>query len=455
MTVNLSSTEGLIIRKLFPLASLPSAPLNALCANMVVQEIQDDFLFKKGDIDNELVYLISGTVSLQAQGLVIDTIDAKDECARFALAHQIPRKIDALAKGTVRYLRLDADVINNPPPLLYREDDSYLVVEESEDDTQDWITSLLKLPLFQGLAPANLQKILISLNDVQFKKGTTILEQGNIDDYYYLIKSGTCLLTHKPTPDAKDIKLAQIGKGNTLGEDALIFDSPRTETVTALTDVELLRLDKQKFISFIKEPSLKYVDFLQMQAILITGATTLDIRPQNEYRERHLNGSINIPFFSLKTRFKTLPLSNPVIIIGNNDKASEAAAFLLIKHKYEVLILQGSINEISVSSDNESIFFNSTNNLSSAPQESNWQEQVMYPEYDAESASVQSNHDLDTQLAALTSENRRLKEENTELHQKYNQIKADKDNTEKQCRILSKQVEKLTQVLNKFKVSKT
>lgn len=445
MSVDPSSTEGLIIRKLVPLASLPSKPLKALCADMVIEEIHDDFLFKKGDTDDRLVYLVSGTVILQAQGLVVDSIDANHDSAHFALAHQIPRKIDALAKGVVRFLRLNANVINNPAPLIYQEDDGYIVAEEDASDTDDWMDSLVKLPILQHLTPANLQKILISLEFVDVNKGATILKQGNHDEYYYLIKSGTCLVTHKPSVDAKEIKLAQLSKGNTLGEDALIFESPRTETITALSDVALLRLNKRQFVTLIKEPSLHFIDFLEMQQILLKGATVLDIRTPDKYKERHLNGSINIPFFSLKARLQKLSSETPNIIISDSDKPSEAAAFLLTKHRYRVYILKGGINDITVAPENEATFFSCNIDCST---------------YGDDSESVFDDlqlktHNSDARIIILEAENDKLRQDVAELNQRYAQMKMDKDNAEKQTRILSKQVDKLTQVLNKFKVAKT
>jgi rhodanese-related sulfurtransferase/uncharacterized coiled-coil protein SlyX len=452
MAVDPSSTEGLIVRKLVPLASLPSAPLKALCADMVIEEIHDDFLFKKGDTDNRLVYLIKGVVSLQAQGMVVDNIDASDDAAHFALAHQIPRKIDALAKGTVRFLRLSADVINNPPPLVYQEDTGYIVFEEDESDGEDWMGALLKAPVFQQLNPANLQKILMSLEFADFNKGATILEQGKKDAYYYLIKSGTCLITHKPSPDAQEIKLAQICKGNTLGEDALIFDRPRTETITALTDVSLLQLHRQQFISLIKEPSLHFVEFLEMQGILMTGATLLDIRTQQKYDEHHVTGSINLPFCSLKTRFKKLAPEKPVIILGDDEQTNEAAAFFLIKHQYRTLILKGGINDIVVSAEHESIFFDQPSDFATSPPDSDWKAQ---PSFTEPSVSTSKTGALEARIATLESENNLLKKSYAELNQHYVKAKTDKDAAEKQCRILAKQVEKLTQVLNKFKIKKT
>jgi len=51
----------------------------------------------------------------------------------------------------VRFLRLDADIVNNPPLLVYKEDNSYMVIEEAEDDSGDWMTALLRSPIFQRL----------------------------------------------------------------------------------------------------------------------------------------------------------------------------------------------------------------------------------------------------------------------------------------------------------------
>jgi len=163
MAVDVNSNDGKTIRKLIPLANLPSGPFFDLCRKITVEVIENNFLFKKGDTDTRLLYLLSGEVSIQAEGLIIEVINATNESGRFALAHQIPRKIDALDKGVVRFFRIDADIVNNPPPLVFKEDSSFMVVEDDISGSEDWMTALLKTPIFQHLPPANLQKILISL----------------------------------------------------------------------------------------------------------------------------------------------------------------------------------------------------------------------------------------------------------------------------------------------------
>jgi rhodanese-related sulfurtransferase len=430
MTVDVNSEEGLIIRRLIPLATMPSVQFNTLCAKIATEEIQDDFLFKKGDIATQLIYLLKGVITLQASGLVVDVIAASSESARFALAHQIPRKIDAIANGKVRFLRLNADMINNPPSIADKEDNSYMVIEETDDDPDDWMTALLRSPIFQHLPPANLQKILMSLEAITFKKGATLLEQGGIGDYYYLIKQGQCLLTRKPSPNAKEIKLAQLANGDTFGEDSLLSGAPRNVTITALTDIVLLRLDKQRFISLIKEPSLKFIDYPSMQERLKNGAILLDVRSQDDYEQQHLKGSISAPFFSLRMQLKTLSHQKPVIVVCQNGKVSEAAAFLLLRHKIEAMILRGGIESLT-----------QPNFVANQEKDDRSQE---IPSVD------NSTILLEDQIRVLKMDNEVLKNANQQLNDKCMKLEFDKQDAEKQCRILHKQMEKLTQILDKL-----
>lgn len=458
MTVDVNSEDGLIIRKLIPLATLPGARFNALCAEMTVEEIQDGVLFKKGDAALQLVYLISGEVTLQADGLVVEVIAASSDSARFALAHQIPRKIDAVANGKVRFLRLNTDIVKSLPPLAYKkEDNSYMVIEETEGDPDDWMTALLKSPIFQRLPPANLQKILMGLEVIHFEKGETILEQGGTGDYYYLIKNGQCLLTRKPSSNAKEIKLAQLANGDTFGEDSLLSGAPRNVTITALTDISLLRLDKNQFVSLIKEPSLKFVDYAGMQEAVKQGAVLLDVRSQDDYENHHIEGSVSAPFFTLRMQLKTLSHEKPVIVVCQDGKTSEAAAFLLLKNKIEAMILKGGMESLapapgelaayppSASEPENKAPLSSTDNRPESLLQENDRKQSVDT-----MASVSSGI-LEEQIKALRLENEVLRNTNQQLNDKCMKLEFDKQNAEKQCRVLHKQMEKLTQVLDTLK----
>jgi len=301
----------------------------------------------------------------------------------------------------------------------------------------------LRSPIFQRLPPANLQKILMSLEVVHFKAGEIILEQGGAGDYYYLIKQGQCLLTRKPSPNAKEIKLAQLANGDTFGEDALLSGATRNVTITALTDIVLLRLGKQQFISLIKEPSLKFVDEAGMQEAVSRGALLLDVRSQDEYENQRLDGSINAPFFSLRMQLKAISHERPVVVVCQDGRTSEAAAFLLLRHKIDAMILSGGMDSLAAF----------------APSSSPEGRSNIAPESENEAplsgdGRVESNDGkpvLENQVSALKLENDALKSANQQLNEQCMQLECDKQNAEKQCRILRKQMEKLTQVLDRLK----
>ncbi|MGR9053954.1 MAG: cyclic nucleotide-binding domain-containing protein, partial [Gammaproteobacteria bacterium] len=91
MAVDVSSADGQAIRKLVPLTTLPAPHFEELCSKITIERAaRNDYLFRKGDSDGDLFYLLNGEVSLQAQGMAVETVKADSDSARFALAHQIP-----------------------------------------------------------------------------------------------------------------------------------------------------------------------------------------------------------------------------------------------------------------------------------------------------------------------------------------------------------------------------
>ena len=345
MPVERHSQEGAIIRNLIPLCRLSEQNFASLCQETDIKTAKrGQLLFRLGDPENQLIYLLAGKISLKTPEFKLETIEAGTESARFALAHQIPRKVDAITETDIRYLTLDADKIKT---LLTQnssiEESNFMIDDEPEENDDDWMTALLKSPIFRALPPANLQRILIKLETVSFARGEVIIKQGDPGDYYYLIKQGACIITRQPSPKTKPIKLGQLKTHDTFGEDALLSNAPRSVSVIAATDTELLRLDKQSFIELIKEPSLKFISHPQAQQKIEQGAIMIDIRPPDEFKKQHLENSINIPFFSLRMHLKTLDKNYPVITVCDNGKNSEAAAFLLLRNKFEAWILEGGI----------------------------------------------------------------------------------------------------------------
>ena len=85
-----------------------------------------------------------------------------------------------------------------------------------------------------------------SLEPVFAAAGETVMRAGDAADCLYLVAAGR--LRVLATVDGEERVLAEIGRGDVVGEMALIVDRPRTADVVALRDTHLLRLSSAAFV---------------------------------------------------------------------------------------------------------------------------------------------------------------------------------------------------------------
>ncbi|GAW87084.1 hypothetical protein bplSymb_SCF05503P007 [Bathymodiolus platifrons methanotrophic gill symbiont] len=209
MAINPKSEDGQALRKLFPLLTMPAQQFKELCSDChVVTLPKGSFLFNRGDATESFIYLLQGTISLQAEEFIFEKIRAGTDAAKFALAHQFPRKVSARALENVSFISLKLNVFDKTD-IDYNEMKNVYSVE-NEDDSEvdasiDWLAAILQSPVFQRLPAVNLQQVLMSLQDIKFSKGEVIFQQGDEGDYCYLIKKGRCSLSRKVSEQAKAI----------------------------------------------------------------------------------------------------------------------------------------------------------------------------------------------------------------------------------------------------------
>jgi rhodanese-related sulfurtransferase len=434
MALQINSEEARLLRKLIPLATFPSEAFIELCTNTTVEQVQGAVIFKKGDTDPDLVFLLNGSVTLQADGLVVGVITAESDSAKFALAHQIPRKIDAVANGSVQIVRLNADIVNNPPPVVTRQ--NYTIAEASDEDSDDWMSAVLRFPVFQCLPPSSLQKILMSLRARHYAEGEVIIDTGKVIDHFYIITKGECLISRRCFGEQNEIK---HGVGESFGEEYLIADYPAREMVMALSDVSLIQLEKKLFLSQIKTPLLKFVSPDDMPSALGQGAILLDVRRQGDYEKQHVDGSVNIPLMLLRMEIQGLPRDKQYILACGNGKVSEAGAFLLAKNGFNAAVLKGGMG-----TEDYELLIEMPEPVDKSLQDLLRDDQLDKVILDAVGVAVES------QLSLLRAENERLLSLTSDLEEKNAKLQAEKEEVEQRCLVLTQQLVTLKGFLNKF-----
>ncbi len=116
-------------------------------------------------------------------------------------------------------------------------------LDESTVDRTGEVELLEAIPIFTPLSPPVLEGLASRLETVRAAAGETIVRQGEPGDRFYVIASGEVEVSVDGRPQAAQ------GRGDHFGEIALLRDVPRTATVTARTDAELLALGRDDFVS--------------------------------------------------------------------------------------------------------------------------------------------------------------------------------------------------------------
>ncbi len=333
-----------------PLDSLTPENLKEIAEKLEVVELnKGDAVFNEGDKDDRHIFLYTGNVDLIKAGKILKTIEAGTADARTSIAHIIPRNFSCVASSEAVVFKIDADLLDLM--LAWDQTGNFQVEELSSGDDDDWMTHLLQTESFRRIPPANIQEIFNSLEDLEANVGDSIIKQGEPGDYFYIIKSGRCMVTRKNPGQDKDIKLANLSTGDTFGEEALISDATRNASVVMLSKGTLSRLSKESFLKLLNEPMIEKVDYTTANLRVNNGeAIWLDVRLPAEYESAHIKGAAHIPLIFLRMKMKQLdPLVN-YILYCDTERRSSSASYILSGKGYKTTVLINGIKDIPTNS---------------------------------------------------------------------------------------------------------
>jgi aromatic ring-cleaving dioxygenase len=105
---------------------------------------------------------------------------------------------------------------------------------------------LKNIPLFSPCSKWDLLRIVDALQPVIYRPGEVIIRQGEPGDFFYIVVEGEVRMT-KMLEDGNTVEVGQLGPSKYFGERALLGNLPRACTVTAISLVRCVRVNRLGF----------------------------------------------------------------------------------------------------------------------------------------------------------------------------------------------------------------
>ncbi len=166
----------------------------------------------------------------------------------------------------------------------------------SKDDLE---TVLLTMPPFKDLDSKHLKELVKLTHSRIYTAGEYIFLQGDPGVALYIIRDGEVLVTQNTSEEHK-IVLAKFGRGDFLGEIALLDDAPRSASAVAVVDTNMAVIFKPDLDEFLERFPKVGINILKGLSRIVA------------FRLRNLNND----FFNLYNKYFELAEENE----NGNDK---------------------------------------------------------------------------------------------------------------------------------------
>lgn len=114
------------------------------------------------------------------------------------------------------------------------------------------IDLLIEIPMFDQIKSDDLKILARSMNFMDFQPREVIFSEGDKGDFVCFVTRGA-LDVVKKNEKGKEVVIATLGKGRSIGEMSIIDDFPRSATVRAKSQATLLILTRKRFEEMLEQ----------------------------------------------------------------------------------------------------------------------------------------------------------------------------------------------------------
>eukprot|EP00929_Paragymnodinium_shiwhaense_P042078 TRINITY_DN2183_c0_g2_i1.p2 TRINITY_DN2183_c0_g2~~TRINITY_DN2183_c0_g2_i1.p2 ORF type:complete len:818 (+),score=277.01 TRINITY_DN2183_c0_g2_i1:148-2601(+) len=175
-------------------------------------------------------------------------------------------KADYLLKGSDGDCKSGKQAGAAPP----KPNSSRALAMQQTREFKNTLLFLAKVELFQRLPKDEHPLLAMACETVDYSEGDVIIKQGDVGSEFFIVKKGQAVVS------VNEKRVAVLQYQDYFGEAALLREEPRTATITAGSDVVLLRITRDRFRELGLPDKLQ---FSNRKAVGVGGARTVEKRP--------------------------------------------------------------------------------------------------------------------------------------------------------------------------------
>jgi CRP-like cAMP-binding protein len=107
---------------------------------------------------------------------------------------------------------------------------------------------LRRASIFEPLDDMGIKTLALSGHFLHFGKGERIVKQGDVGDSLFLILQGGAGVYIKTSDNGTEITVAHLKAGDFFGERSLLTGEPRSASIVAETDLEVIEIEKANIL---------------------------------------------------------------------------------------------------------------------------------------------------------------------------------------------------------------
>ena len=266
------------------LSGLSGDELEAFMDSLQLQHVPaDSVVYREGDNGNYLYLIGMGSIRLETKNTsgkrkVYSHLAEGDFFGEYAFMSRTQHQEAAIAETDCSLLMISRHTFDGWVA-------KYPSIQATVEDfyRRRILARVLAItPVFEGVPPDARMALASRFHLKTFKAGEVVVKEGESGDSFYLIRSGSVTVTTQGmNGGGQQVELGTMRDGEFFGEVALLTSKPRTATVVAASDLELMELSRKDFNDIVsKFPSVrKIVEAYQKQRVQDTIRTLMNRKP--------------------------------------------------------------------------------------------------------------------------------------------------------------------------------